>query len=356
MKAMATKILLVTTMVAMALWASVSFVGCSDGCPGLRIIQRGETDECAPAGVRVLFSVTDCEGTPVAGLEADNFEVINNETNKPFQSEGGSSSFMQALNFDFYTILVLDLSYSIVNNDRLDDVIDGAKSFVKAVVEDPTDDSYKHNVAIYVFGSTSASELLVTFTQDTSVLYSALEGLRDDEGRGSTNLYGAYITAIEELNRVDNTDENRLTARSLVILTDGTHETGDESKMRREALNLAKKSEINAYAIGIKGDYAEEKLRELASRDDSFFLVEQASDLVGAFGDLANRVEEWSKSHYIMGVCSPLEGGKRSLTINITKDELVGSLKVKYEADGFSLIGCDSSEVAEGINCGQSGL
>lgn len=341
-------VLLAGVFVLLALFG----MGCSgSSCPGLKVIQRGDTSVCDPAGVRVFFSVTDCDGVPVPNLDGRNFNVINNENGKPFQSEGGSASFLQALNFEFYTVLVLDLSYSIVQNDRLNDLVDGAKHFVKTVIEDQTDEAYMHNVAIYVFGSTKESQLLLRFTQDTAEIYATLEGLRDDPGRGSTNLYGAYMAAIEELNRVRGDDPNKLLARSLVIISDGTHETGDEKSMRREALRKLASSDVNAYSIGIQGDYDEQRLRELASRDDSFFMVDHPSELVRAFGDLAARVEDWSRSHYIMGVCSPLEGKGRSLTVNVTRDELEGSLDVKYDATGFNLTGCSAERVAEGENC-----
>ena len=50
-----------------------------------------------PAGVRVTFSVAECDGTPVPDVTADDFTVINDETGQPFQSEGGSAAFVEAL-------------------------------------------------------------------------------------------------------------------------------------------------------------------------------------------------------------------------------------------------------------------
>jgi hypothetical protein len=289
------------------------------------------------------------DGRPVPNVPFDAFEVINDETGEPFQSEGGSSTIIEARHdFSFYSILVLDLSQSIVANHRLDDELDGARSFVKAMITDQEETAFRHYVAIYVFGSTAESELVQAFTQDAQALYATIESLRDDPGRGSTNLYGAFMTGIDLL---EDQGGGGLVVRSLVILTDGTHETGDEETMRRQALDHLDASEVNSYAIGIKGDYDEERLRELASTPDNFFLVEDSAEVREAFGDVAGLVDDWSKSNYVMGVCSPLEGPDRSLTIELGYHDRNADLTVEYDATGFNLTGCDPEAVAEGEGC-----
>ena len=314
---------------------------------GLYIDQRGPTQICEPAGVRVVFSVYE-DGNPVPDLEESDFEVINDETGRPFQSEGGSSAFLQArTDFSFDSILVLDLSQSIVDNDRLDDVLDGARVFVKAMVSDQRAE-YKHNVAIYVFGSTAESELVQDFTQNAGDLYAAIEDLRSDPGRGSTNLYGAFI---EGLNLLTAEGQGDTAIRSLIILTDGTHETGDEESMRRQALDRLDASKAVSYAIGIKGDYNEDRLRELASNSSNFFLVENTQEILDAFGDVADLVEDWTRSNYIMGVCSPLEGPDRSLTIRLEYHDRTAERTIYYDATGFNLTDCDSDRVAAGEGC-----
>ena len=315
---------------------------------GLHIVQKGGTQICDPAGVRVVFTVIE-DGSPVPNLRDRDFEVINDETDEPFQSEGGSSAFIEANNdFEFYSILVLDLSFSIVENDRLDDVLDGAHRFVKAMIVDQSSSAFKHNIAIYVFGSTAESELVQDFTKDAAELYATIEDLRSDPGRGSTNLYGAFIEGVDLL---QNKGDSDLVVRSLVILSDGTHETGDEESMRRQALDKLDVSDVISYAIGIKGDYSEDRLKELASSSRNFFLVEESSELVDAFEHIAELVEDWSISNYVIGVCSPLEGPDRSLTIVVENDGKEASLTVPYDATGFNLTGCNPMDVALGEGC-----
>jgi len=318
-----------------------------DLCTGFILEQRGTTQICDPAGVRVVFSVADCDGSPVGGITDSDFEVINDETGQPFQSEGGSSTFIEALDFEFYSILVLDLSYSIIENNCLNDVLNGARTFINAMLENQVED-FQHSIAIYVFGSTEASELVHEFSKDVESLYAVIEELREDEGRGSTNLYGAFTKGLD---LVEDEGSGGLIARSLVIMTDGTHETGDRETMRDYALARLENSDVNSFSIGIRGDYNEQDIRELASSPENFFLVDNASDLVDAFEELSELMDAWSRSNYVMGVCSPLEGSNRSLTIQIQRDDLYGELEISYSAVGFNLVGCDSEAIARGEGC-----
>lgn len=361
-----TNTLLAVTLLELALLACCgtdqTVSSAETGC--LNVIQQGSTQTIPPAGLRVLFSVTTCDGEPVPDLlQAGNVEVINDETGRPFGSEGESAPALgESKDFSFYTVLLLDLSYSIVNNDRLDDVIDGATTFVEMMVELQPDDSRRQAVALYVFGGTAQSELWQVFTKDASVLYERLEALRDDVGRGSTNLYGAYIAGLNLLSgQAPGTDK---VVRSLVVMTDGTHETGDADSLRRTALEQLEASDVTAYSIGIRGDYDPARIEELATDRGNFVLVEQSSALSTAFIDIADRLEAWARSNYVLGVCSPLEGPGRSFTATVSRGGATGVLRVSYNASGFDLTGCNPTFVADpcgqwecgdiaGISCGQ---
>jgi hypothetical protein len=334
---------------------------CADGfggedcveCTDLQIVKTGPVTTIPTAGVRMVFSVETCDGDPVPDLlEQGAIEIINDETGKPFGSEGGAApSLGEAKEFAFYTLVVLDLSYSVVNNGSLESEIDGAISLVEQLVEQPEDARQKHNVALYVFGSTSQSELLQAFTKDHAVLYAELEALKSDPGKGSTNLYGAYATGLELVEGQGLGEEKVL--RSMVLMTDGTHETGDADEMEAEALAALAQTTVDVYTIGLAGDYDQAKIQVLASAEDNFLIADEASALVEAFGAIASAVEDWSKSNYVVGVCSPVEGPDRSLTLNATYGLKSGSLSAEYDATGFDLTGCDPAYVSD--PCGSEG-
>jgi hypothetical protein len=318
-------------------------------------VKTGPVKTIPTAGVRVVFSVETCDGDPVPDLlEQGSMEIINDETGKPFGSEGDAApSVGEAKDFSFYTIVVLDLSYSVVNNGSLEAELNGAISLVEQLVEQPQDDRQKHNVALYVFGSTSQSELLQGFTKNHALLYQHLEALKSDPGKGSTNLYGAYKTALD-LIELQGLDEEKV-QRSVILMTDGTHETGDADELEAESLVKLSESTANVYTIGLAGDYDEEKLQVLASAPENFLLASEASELVAAFQSIAAAVAAWAKSNYVLGVCSPLEGPDRSLTLTATYGLMTGSVTAEYDATGFDLTGCDPVYVADpcgAVDCG----
>ncbi len=84
-------------------------------------------------------------------------------------------------------------------------------------------------------------------------------------------------------------------------------------------------------------------------------MVDRSSQLIEAFKSIAEGVDDWSRSNYSIGVCSPLEGSERSLTITVKKLYYTGELTVMYDATGFNLTGCDSDWVSMGNNCRDMG-
>ena len=283
-----------------------------------------------PAGVRVLFSILKDNGDPVERLEDGDFQVVNSETDKPFGSEGGSKPFLaEPTDFIFYTILTLDMSDSIFNNNAQDAVIQGAKTFLESIKGQL--DGGRHLVAIYAFGSSTASELWADFTSDFTTLTARLESLKAAGSRGGTNLYGAYLQAME-LVRNKGIDEN-LATRSLVILTDGTHEAGNRVQLREQALQSLRKGDVNAFSIGIRGDFNVGAIRELASSAQNFFLVDDTAQLTEVFNDISTRVLGLSTKDYILGICSPVEVGEPSVIIKASKDGIRGTVTVPYDVN-----------------------
>ena len=333
--------------------------------PSCIAIDRVDSKVYPPAAVRVTFRVLDCNGYPVRYLTPADMVVINDEKGEAFGDggEGGGASAPDVPSeFGFYSILALDMSDSIFNNNALDSVIDGAQIFVQKMVVEPGPE-LKHHVALLVFGRTDAIQVVLSFTDDAAALHDKLEELRAGESLGTTNLYGAYMKALEEV--MDVGKDLELVERSVVILTDGTHEAGAEDELRQEALNAKKDSEdsgtLNVFSIGIKGNYAQEKLEELASKPDYFALADDAASLEDVFQDVAERVEAIAHSNYVVGVCTPVELGTPSLTIQVSVDGAVGDVTVDYPTDELSgdVASCDWDSIAkpcEDYECGPGAL
>ncbi len=302
-----------------------------------------------PAGVRVTFRVLSCSGLPVKPLSSSNMSVINDEKGEAFgagQEGGGASDPGQPSDFALYSILALDMSDSIFNNNAVYDVIDGARKFVEKLVQDQPAER-KQRVALMVFGRSNATEIVLDFTNDADTLFAKLEALRGGESLGTTNLYGAYIDAIAAVSAQAVGVE--LIERSVVILTDGTHEAGAEDELRGQALSSKDSGgSLSVFSIGIKGAYDEEKLRELASRPEYFVLAENAGELETVFENVAARVEAIARSNYVVGVCTPVELGNPSLTIEVNLDGATGAATVPYSTAALTgeVTTCDANLIA----------
>ena len=291
--------------------------------------------------------------------------MVNDGKGEPFgegEEGGGQSAPDVPSEFGFYSILALDMSDSIFNNDAVDSVIDGAQVFVQKMVVEPEPDQ-KHHVALLVFGRTDTIQVVLSFTDDATALHNKLEELRAGESLGTTNLYGAYMKALEEVVSVGK--ELELVERSVVILTDGTHEAGNEEKLRQQALDAKRMAEdtgtINVFSIGIKGNYTQEKLEELASKPDYFALADNAASLEEVFQDVAERVEAIARSNYVVGVCTPVELGSPTMTIRVEVDGAGGEVTVGYSTDELNgdLANCDKDAIAkpcEDLECGTGHL
>ncbi len=333
--------------------------GTVDGC--IRIDRADSPTIIPPAGVRVSFRVLNCAGSPVRRLTSSDVTIINDEKEEPFGAgmEGsGVSDVGNPSNFALYSVLALDMSDSIFNAGAVDDVIDGALTFVEQLVTQP-ETGLKHEVALIAFGRPDTVEKILDFTSDSAVLVGKLEELRGSQSRGSTDLYGAYKLMLDE---VENQGQGMdLVERFAVILTDGTHESGDEKNRRSRAMSAKTNSSAAIYSIGIQGNYDESKLIELASREDNFVRVENASELNSAFSDVADQVEAVAKSNYVVGVCTPVSLGNPTLTIEVDVDDAHGSKTISYDVRELNgdVASCEPEAIADPCKtrqCGPSGV
>ena len=289
----------------------------------IKIDRISQPEVLPPAGLRLGFRVLDCNGDPIGPLDPAKFVVLNDEKGEPFGAglEGGSVSDLAVpANYGLFSVLALDLSDSIFNSGAIDQMIDGALAYLKSVERTPAP-SVRHEVALMVFGRPEAHALLVDFTTDFGRLRTELEALRASESLGSTDLYGAVTKATDMLAAADGCGLE-ITEKFLVLMTDGTHEAGDDVAMREEALGkLAEHPEFNRYAIGIDGHYDPERLAELASTEENFVHVTDTAQIGQAFGEVAYRVDAVARSNYSVGVCTPIAlGESAALTIEVRAD------------------------------------
>ncbi|TPV92461.1 MAG: VWA domain-containing protein [Myxococcales bacterium FL481] len=279
-----------------------------------------------PAGLRVNFRVRDCNGDPVPALSPSDLKVINDEKGEEFgtgNEGGGISDLGVPSSYGLYSVIALDMSDSIFKRGAVDHVLDGALEYLDKIAVSPSPDTI-HEVAVVAFGRPEAFEVVQSFTGDHAEARAAIESLRDSESRGSTDLYGAYLQSLEMVE--ERGAEQALSERFFVVLTDGTHESGNEAYLRDQALARKEDAASNIYVIGIEGNYDAEKLAELTTTSENFVHVDDTLALQNAFSRVAKRVDAASRSNYVVGVCSPIALGQQSsLTIEVRLDGSDGS-------------------------------
>jgi len=243
-------------------------------------------------------------------------------------------------------------------------LIDAAKAFVETTLADTV--PFDHKVAIMAFGSTSLTAVEQFFTADKATLLGVLDGLMAEGPRGTTNLYGAYMSAIDLVKTEGTT--GAVVERFVLVMTDGTHQAGDEANLRTQALQAKASSGVRTYSVALAAtEYDLCKLEELAGsgcREDTaciagteppescyqYLSVPSSDGLADAFETMAGRVLAIARSNYVIGVCTPIELGSPSLTVEATVDGPVGSGTASYATDTLTgeLAGCNPSDIALG--------
>lgn len=172
--------------------------------------------------VPLVATVTGRSGRYIGGLRKEDFRVYEDNVLQEV-------AVFESKEVPISLGIIFDTSGSMV--DKMDDVQDAVLHFAKTV--NPQDE-------IFVIRFSSEVDLVVDFTSDRSRLERVVRRLR---GHGSTQLYDAIVEGLEVVK------EGRYQKKALLVVTDG-NDTASSAKLD-EALQLAQKSEVLIYALGI---------------------------------------------------------------------------------------------------------
>jgi formylglycine-generating enzyme required for sulfatase activity len=311
------------------------------------------TTEVTPAGVRSVFRIWSCDGAPMADLRTNEVSVLLD--GHALQSEGDVAPILtQEVEFQLNTMLLLDLSDSIVDNNNLLPMLEAARTAAHALV------AQGHRVAVYQFAGPPYFGPVQGFTTDIAALDAALDGLETTAGFGTTDLYGSIEKAAQIL--ATERPADALSSETLVLFTDGTDEAMVSDAQTAQSVIGA--ADLNVFTVGLGGDVNQAELTAFGV--SGFEWAADAGDLAAAFAAVTQKISALAHSYYLMAVCSPRVGGERDMTIVVRRGETTGRLTVTYDADGFDIVGCDPQVVAfpctnrecgavEGFSCGECG-
>src|SRR5262245_62137830 len=158
------------------------------GCAGLKL-QMVDSSVRKPSNVAVYFTVDTRGGEPVANLTPQDFHIY--EDNEPVSILESKQTILQPeVAAIHYTLLLVDMSGSVVDSGDMPALIQAAATFADGV-------GPYQKVAVYPFDGSPNLSPLVPFGGYVRVGVNALSNRRPRDP--STNLNGAVIEGVKVL-------------------------------------------------------------------------------------------------------------------------------------------------------------
>ena len=268
------------------------------------------------SNISLYFSVTDSRGVGVVGLPStgdptstDPFNWVyreNGENLDPKES-GFSVTPLQGNTLDMPTVLVLDLSGSIVGGGGDGGLLDSMKETAKTIIGAMLPEQ---RMALVTFAG--ASTVRMPFTTDQNALRNAVNDLKGD-GQ-STNLYGAMIDAFALWqDGFATVGGAKLTAGLAVVITDGKDNAG--IKTLADAISARQNKRV--VSVGIGNTINVDAMKQLASTG-TFVQVKDFATLPTEVGLITKAMSTLGRSIYTANYCTPKLAGSHELLFTLT--------------------------------------
>ena len=289
-----------------------------------------------PSNVAVYFKVRAQGGDPVPGLTADKFRIYE-DGQLVSQYESKQTILNPEVAAVHYTLLLVDMSGSVTESGTTPDLVAAVSAFTDRVEK-------QQKVAIYAFDGSPDLYPVVAFTDQPGSAKAGAQQLSSFKPKDpSTNLNGAVVKALDELDNSLGKAKQPLKFGTLVVFTDGTDRANrvSEADMRQHI----REKPFDVFAIGLGAEIKQPQLEEVGKSGTA--LATDKNAIVKAFDDVGAKVDARTKSYYLLSYCSPARAGKHEVRIEAAiKDEggqeKTGSLKSEFDATGFAP-GCDPS-------------
>jgi len=278
----------------------------------------------APSKLAIYFKLEERNGQPVANLTAENFNIYE---------QTARSTCLQAISefetprkvrkperdFSHNTLILLDLSGSVLTNFSTE-----LKEATKALVNEinPHKDTSKNKVGIYWFDGAADIHQLIAPSLDKTAILNSIETIDSTLSKdNSTNLYGAISSITAQANAMLEQDAN-VKGVSVLLFTDGKDRANRVSRQAAyDAINDSNKA-ISFFSVGLGTDVNEADLRKFGQ--DKFVGLQDVSQLITTFSNIAQSVQNEANSYYLFEYCSPIRAGSDNVFI---LEAVVGSKK-----------------------------
>jgi len=305
----------------------ISLLGCSP-CPDVTILDSTSSD---PALVQILFSA-QCSGDPITNLSSSDLKVFE-AGEEVSSSESDWSLDRQSASLETYTLLLIDISKSIIESGTLEVAQTVASTFAATLLEQ------NQTVAVAVFDGHEEIRTVVGFSSDLDELTAGIEGISEaDQLDESTNLNGALRLGLELLDDqvASDVEGELISVGNLVVFTDGLDSANRVSDS--SARSAVSATDHQVFVVGLVGDEDVSELAALAP--DGFFQASDEDALLTAFNDLAERLLAEVNKYYRFSYCSPLRSPRTTLRLEVTWEEKTKSIRFSYPTKDFGA-GCE---------------
>ncbi len=318
---------------SLSLGGLACLLGIGIGCVGLHLTTIKATNS-KPSNVAVYFKVETRSGDPVGGLTADRFKIFEDD-NLVSQYESKQTILNPEVAAVHYTMLLVDMSGSVSESGTGETLVQAVGTFTERVEKE-------QKVGIYAFDGSPDLYPIVPFTDQPGNAKAGVQQLATFKPKDpSTNLNGAIVKALDELDNSLGKAPQPLKFGTLVIFTDGTDRANrvPADTMRQ---HITEKP-FDVFAIGLGAEIQEKQLNQIGKSGTAMAVDRTA--VVKAFDDIGAKVDAKTKSYYLLSYCSPARAGKHQVRIQADftaegKSAQTGSLESDFDATGFAP-GCD---------------
>jgi hypothetical protein len=299
------------------------------GCARLNL-QLVDKSVQKPSNVAVYFTVDTSKGDPVPDLKPSDFSIY--EDGQPVSQYESQQTILQPdVAAVHYTLLLVDMSGSVVRSPDVPKLVAAAQAFAERV-------GPYQKLAVYAFdGSPHLTPMSGFGARDVRGGIDALGVYQPKDP--STNLNGAVIEALKVLDRQMDSANVPLRFATLVVFTDGTdraHRVAGETLKK-----TIKESDVDIYAIAVGAEVNESEVSAIGRTGT--FASKNREDIAKGFDEIARRIEGYSKRYYLLSYCSPSRAGEHDVEIEAKKGRAKGRLKYRFRSDGFGP-NCDPNQ------------
>lgn len=308
---------------------SLLAAGCSAGLKLTRI----EAASNKPSNVAVFFAV-DKDKEPVADLLASDFHIYEDDRLVSVD-ESRQTIVNPQIAAAHYTLLLVDMSASVSASDQMHDISAAAIQFVGQVGKN-------QRVGVYAFDGSKNLYEISPFSPTEQQTAQGLNSLDTFQSRDpSTNLNGAVVQALTQLDKSVHLADVPLKFGTLVVFTDGTDRANRVPL--QEMIDAVEASPDAVYAIGVGNEIDDSTLSRIGK--SGYIRVEDSSAAAAAFNEIGERIVRYTQRYYLLSYCSPSRAGLHRVTIEADSDGSRGRLDYDFNADGYGP-GCDPNKPA----------